>query len=216
MHSHYIEISVSENLDGAAFFARVLFRLHGFCEKQETIRLGVDFPNWTPAKRFTGTGTGNVLRIFGSKEHLGKFLSMTGLIQFLIEGGVSLSGISAVPSDITGYVHVRRNQAIERHIAMLRDPKSIPTVNIPEVIPDNIRAIAEQNGVDVRTVLAVEQMQERILKEKRAAAVLNMRSKSTGNKFSMYIDRMKAKYLEGVGRFSTYGFSVEGACVPTW
>lgn len=216
MTTHYCDITLNPQLEGSAFFARVLFRMHGFCEQCPDIRLGIDFPHWIQPRSFIGATPGNVLRVFGTKDGLSSFMYKSGLIQMLVVDGITVAGIQPVPSTISGYVQVGRNQRVDRLRRLLSDRSQIRPADTSGGIPESLRVLAERKGLNPAVLMAEEALRKEEFQLRRKSVHMKMRSVSTGGIFHMNLTRKQVPAPPADATFSTYGLANGAAAVPTW
>lgn len=208
----YIEIKVSKQRNSSAFFAKVIYRLHGYNRKYNVSELGVDFPEWHVFGEFDKIDLGSSLRIFGSRENLSEFLLKTNLMQFLIEGGVSVSGIQDIPPN-SGFVRIRRDGKIQKRDQLIENFHSIKVDNAKN-IDLSLGPIAEKMGVDVRLASELNRlMHERNTLIKKAFSFkVKSTSKCSGVSFNLLREIVAVKGSES--SLSTYGFSKGDTTVP--
>lgn len=212
--THFIQIGL-EDMNQNGITGRVLFRLHGFLSSRPETKLAVDFPEWQEPTTFMSANLGRAIRILGSREHLAEFLSKTGLIQFLIEGGIVVTGIKSVPETSTEFVQVQRSYSIGRLTDLLKNPTLIK-YDENEIVDDRFKELAQQQDASPALLSKIDGLMNRLHQEKRITASVKVESESTGRPFIMNIRRSMAKEPSETGRYSTYGFAVDGACIPTW
>lgn len=212
--SHFIQI-VLDDVNHMGITGRVLFRLHGFLASHPEATLAVDFPDWQTPTTFMSASLGKTIRLFGAKDHLAEFLSKTGLIQFLIEGGIVVSGIRPIPDVATELVQVKRSYTVDRLGELLKNPKLIK-YDENEVVDDRFKELAAQQDISPGLLAKIDHLMNRLHREKRQSASVRVQSESTGRPFIMNIKRDTVTESVGAGKYSTYGLSVDGACIPTW
>lgn len=212
--THFIQIGL-DDVNHLGITGRVLFRLHGFLASRPEATLAVDFPDWQKPTTFMSAGLGKTIRILGAKEHLAEFLAKTGLIQFLIEGGIVVTGIKPVPEVASQFVQVQRSYSIDRLADLLKNPKLIK-YDDNEVVDDRFKELAAQQDISPGLLAKIDHLMNRLHQEKRKSASVKVQSESTGRPFIMNIKRDILTESAGAGKYSTYGLSVDGACIPTW
>lgn len=212
--THFIQIGLEE-ANQLGITGRVLFRLHGFLSTRQGTALAVDFPEWKNPTAFMSASLGRSIRILGSKEHLAEFLSKTGLIQFLIEGGIVVSGIKPVPDAAVQYVNVQRSYSIARLKELVENPLQIK-YDENEIVDDRFKELSRQHGAHPALLAKIDGLMNRLHQEKRCTASVKVQSESTGRPFIMNIRRTLLNEPSSTGHYSSYGFAVEGACIPTW
>ena len=212
--THFIQIGL-DDVNHLGITGRVLFRLHGFLATRPEATLAVDFPDWQKPTTFMSAGLGKTIRLLGAKEHLAEFLSKTGLIQFLIEGGIVVSGIKPVPEVATQFVQVQRSYTVDRLGELLKNPKQIK-YDENESVDDRFKELAVQQDTSPGLLAKIDYLMNKLHQEKRKSASVRVQSESTGRPFIMNIKRDIVTESAGAGKYSTYGLSVDGACIPTW
>lgn len=212
--THFIQIGL-DDVNHLGITGRVLFRLHGFLASRPEATLAVDFPDWQKPTTFMSASLGKTIRILGAKEYLAEFLAKTGLIQFLIEGGIVVTGIKPVPEASSQFVQVQRSYSIDRLADLLKNPKLIK-YDENEVVDDRFKELAAQQDISPGLLAKVDHLMNRLHQEKRKSASVKVQSESTGRPFIMNIKRDIVTDSAGTGKYSTYGLSVDGACIPTW
>lgn len=215
LNQHYLDISVDDQLNAGGIIGRVLYRLHGFLVSQEGKSIAVDFPEWRKPAGVMAASLGRILRLVGDKDTLSTFLMKTGLIQFLIEGGIVVTGLRPVPADVSQYAIVSRNSRIARYSDLLKDPKKIRFDEDPAAGAE-YGELASQLAMSPGLVAKMDQLMQTLHADKRRCASVKVQSQSSGKPFIMNIERDVVSENAGAGKYSTYGLSVEGACVPCW
>jgi CRISPR-associated endoribonuclease Cas6/Csy4 subtype I-F len=217
MISHYIDIAVDEHLDATTLFARLIYRIHGYCKARQDAQMAIDFPNWQPPQKMMAAKAGNVMRVLGTDASLGDLLLKTGFMQFLIEGGIAFMGVRKIPDQISKFALLSRNYRIERYTQLLADPAQIHFDQVDEQeIPAHIKEVASEMDASPALMFTMERLMQTLHADKKRCVTMRMQSESTGKPFIMNLNRETVEKCEAVGHFSTYGFSVEGACVPAW
>jgi CRISPR-associated endoribonuclease Cas6/Csy4 subtype I-F len=207
----YIEINVNEFRKAEHFFSKIIYRLHGYSRKNNTCDLGIDFPKWHVAGVFEKISLGNSLRIFGSRQRLTDFMLKTNLMEFLIQGGVAMSGIQDVP-DGHGYVKLKRDNKIQKRNRLIGN---ISKINYDQVKTADVslQNLASEMGIDIR--LATEM--NKILKERHSmlikTGVLRVESVSKSNGLTIHLSREVVDVAAGQD-FSTYGLGKGATTVP--
>lgn len=212
--THFIQICL-DDVNHLGITGRVLFRLHGFLASRPEAILAVDFPDWKNPTTFMSAGLGKTIRIFGAKADLADFLLKTGLIQFLIEGGIVVSGIKPVPEVAIQFVKVQRSYSVDRLVELLKNQKLIK-YDENEVVDEHFKELAVQQNTSAALLAKIDHLMRKLHLEKRNSASVKVQSESTGRQFLMNIKRDIVTENTGTVKFSTYGLSVDGACVPTW
>lgn len=212
--THFIQIGL-DDVNHLGITGRVLFRLHGFLASRPEATLAVDFPDWQKPTTFMAAGLGKTIRLLGAKEHLAEFLSKTGLIQFLIEGGIVVSGIKPIPEVATQFVQVQRSYTVDRLGELLKNPKQIK-YDENEAVDDRFKELAVQQDTSPGLLAKIDYLMNKLHQEKRKSASVRVQSESSGRPFIMNIKRDIVIESAGAGKYSTYGLSVDGACIPTW
>lgn len=215
LNQYYLDISVDDQINAGGIIGRVLYRLHGFLASQEGRSIAVDFPEWKKPSGLMAASLGRIFRLVGDKECLSAFLMKTGLIQFLIEGGIVVTGIRPVPAEIAQYAIVSRNSRIARYTDLLKDPNKIKFDEEPAADAE-YGELASQLSLSPSLVAKMDQLMKTLHADKRRCATVKVQSQSSGKPFIMNIERDVVTESAGAGKYSTYGLSVEGACVPTW
>lgn len=218
MISHYIDIAVDEHLDATSLFARLIYRIHGYCKTRQDAQLAIDLPNWQLPQKMMAAKAGNTLRVLGTDASLGDLLLKTGFMQFLIEGGIAFMGVRKIPDHTHRFARVSRNYRIERYTQLLADPTQIHFDRVDESdIPAHIKEVAGETNMAPALLFTMERLMQTLHADKKSSVAMRMQSESTGKPFTMNLGRETVEKCEAVaGHFSTYGFSVEGACVPSW
>lgn len=215
LNQHYLDISVDDQLNAGGIIGRVLYRLHGFLASQDGRSIAVDFPEWRKPSGLMAASPGRIFRLIGDKDSLSAFLMKTGLIQFLIEGGIVVTGIRPIPADVTQYAIVSRNSRIARYMDLLKDPSKIRFDEDPAAGAE-YGEVASQLNLSPSLVAKMDQLMKTLNADKRRCAAVKVQSQSSGRPFLMNIERDVVKESAMAGKYSTYGLSVEGACVPCW
>jgi len=212
--THFIQVGL-EDMNPLGITGRVLFRLHGFLANRPDASLAVDFPDWQAPSTFMSAGLGKTIRILGTKDTLAEFLSKTGLIQFLIEGGIVVSGIKPVPETVTQFVQVQRTYSISRLDKLLKNPELIK-YDENEPVDEHFKELAAQQNTSPALLAKVDQLMNRLHQEKRRTASVKVHSESTGRPFVMNVSREVIEQPSELAKYSTYGLSLEGSCIPAW
>lgn len=215
MLNHYFEVRVDDNLRPVGFFGRILHRIHGYSVSTGTSGIAIDFPEWSAAQGKMSANTGNVLRVLGDKDKLSGLLSNTGLMQFLIEGGVSLTGIRSVPEE-AHYICLRRNNKISKYARLLKNPSSIlgHDQDTSSATDEDIH-VAKRFQVSEGVAMAANNLMAKKIKEEKSSGLLKVPSVSNGRSFDLYLTRTGAQVATGCD-FSTYGLSLNNSAVPSW
>ncbi|WP_338924021.1 type I-F CRISPR-associated endoribonuclease Cas6/Csy4 (plasmid) [Pseudomonas silesiensis] len=216
MLSHFIDIQLQAKDDRSSQFARLLSRLHGFKSKNSGHLIAVDFPEWQMAGPFMTSQAGNVLRVLGRQESLSAFMSKTGLLELLIEGGFTITGVREVPESPTGYVQVKRNYKISRYQDLLASPATIRYDQVEGEPSAAMKDLAVKLGMPVNLLVSMELIKSKLLEEQRNSVLIKLKSQSTDLRFTAFVMREPAEPSLSTPNLSSYGFSVDGSVIPTW
>lgn len=216
MLSHFIDIQLDGRGDSSSQFARLLSRLHGFKSKHPAYVIAVDFPAWQMASSFMAAHPGTVLRVLGGQEGLALFMSKSGLLELLIEGGFSIAGVREVPATPEGYVLVKRNYKISRYMELLSKPDTIHYDRVEGEASTVMKDVAEKLGIPVNLLVSMELIKSKLLEEQRNSVLIKLKSQSTDLRFTAFVIREPAERTSAAPKLSTYGFSLDGSVIPTW
>jgi hypothetical protein len=217
MISHYFDIAVDEHLNATSLFARLIYRIHGYCKAGQDAQLAIDFPQWQAPQKLMAAKAGPVMRVLGTEESLRDLLMKTGFMQFLIEGNIAFLGVRRVPEQTSGFAVVSRNYRIERYASLLAEPSKIrfDAVDAND-IPAHLKEMAGDLNLDQGLMFTMERLMQTHHQDKKRCVAMRMQSASSGKPFVMNLERQTLEASGQAGHFSSYGLSVEGACVPTW
>ncbi|WP_274644907.1 type I-F CRISPR-associated endoribonuclease Cas6/Csy4 [Pseudomonas serbica] len=216
MLSHFIDIQLVGKGDNSSKFARLLSRLHGFKSKHPLYEIAVDFPDWQMASSFMAAHPGTVLRVLGGQEGLALFMSKSGLLELLIEGGFSIAGVREVPATPEGYVIVKRNYKISRYLELLSKPENIHYDQVEGEASSMMKEVAAKLGIPVNLMVSMELIKSKLLEEQRNSVLIKLKSQSTDLRFTAFVIREPAERTSSEPKLSTYGFSLDGSVIPTW
>lgn len=159
-------------------------KLHRVLAKQSGLSIGVSFPQYS----IRPLGLGGVLRLHGSRSDLDKFFQqnwLTGMYDH-----VDCAEVAAIPEQ---HQHVR--------------VKRVQAKSNPERL---VRRYASRNGVDIA------EAREKYLKmepERLRLPFLTLNSKSTAQRFTLFIEQREVLASAVAGEFNSYGLS-QKATVP--
>lgn len=181
---HYLEIKLRPDPEFAEtlLMSALFSKFHRGLVELAAEDIGVSFPHYRSNPR----SLGDVLRIHGASDRLNALMAngwLTGM-----HDHIHVSGVAAVPA-VTEYRTVRRRQ-FKTNVERLR------------------RRRMKRHGENYSQ--AAEKIPYSVQHHPKLPYV-NVRSLSTGQTFSLFIEQVKAGEGLGKGSFNAYGLSKEAA-----